>query len=87
MISTKKVFTSNLTFIDLRTRILISKRMSVISVYWFVAQQQNSRWGRQSTESIYSKFQVEENELTPTFKKPKGCSLKSEKIKQCLKNV
>ena len=43
--------------------------MPVISLYWFAAQQQISTCRRQKSCSIYSRFSVEENELTPGFQK------------------
>ena len=39
--------------------------MPVISVYWFAGTCRQQKFG-----SIYSKFNVEENELTPTFQNP-----------------
>ena len=45
-------------------------KMPVISLYWFVAQQQTSTCRRRKSRSIYSKFSVEENELTPSFQDP-----------------
>ena len=41
--------------------------MPVISVYWFPAQQHTITYRRQKPQSIYSKFSVEENELSPSF--------------------
>ena len=42
--------------------------MPVISLYWFDAQQQTSTSRRQKSCSVYSKFSVEESELTPSFR-------------------
>ena len=46
------------------------KKMPVISVYWLAAQQQASTCRRQKSRSIYSKFNAEDNELTPSFQDP-----------------
>ena len=53
----------------LRTRSSVSnlKKMLVISVYWFAALQQTSTCRRRKFRSIYSKFSIEKNELTPSF--------------------
>ena len=56
------------------------------SVYWFAALQQTSTCRRHKSHSIYSKFSVEENELT-LLPKITGSGLKIAKSKQCLKNV
>ena len=40
-------------------RFEISKKMPVISLYWFAAQQQTSTLRRQTSGSIYSKFGIE----------------------------
>ena len=45
----------------------IFKKLPVISLYWFAAQQQTSTCRRQKSRSIYSKFSVEWSELTPSF--------------------
>ena len=42
--------------------------MSVISLYWCADQQQTSTCRRQKSGSPYSKFSVESNELTTSFK-------------------
>ena len=55
--------------------------MPVISLYWFAVQQQTSTSRRQKSSSVYSKFSVEQSELTP------GSGLKIAKTKQCSKNV
>ena len=44
--------------------------MPVISLYWFAVQQQTSTYRRQKSGSIYLKFSVEVNELTPSFQNP-----------------
>ena len=51
-------------------RFEISKKMTVISLYWFAAQQQTSTCRLQKSSSIYPKFSVEESELTPSFQNP-----------------
>ena len=53
--------------------------MPVISVYWFAAQQQTSTCRRQKSRSIYSKFSVEENELTPSFQNSQEVAQKLQK--------
>ena len=45
----------------------ISKKMLVISLYWFAAQQQTSTTRPEKSGSVYSKFSVKESELTPGF--------------------
>ena len=45
------------------------KEMTVTSVYWFTPQQQTSTRRHQKSRYIYSKFCVEDNELTPSFQK------------------
>ena len=66
--------------LTLRTRSSaeISKKIEIFTVlkklksslYWFAAQQQTSTFRRQKSRSIYSKFSVEENELTLSFQNP-----------------
>ena len=46
------------------------KKMPVISLYWFAAQQETSTLRRQKSRSIYWKFIVEFSELTPSFPNP-----------------
>ena len=53
--------------------------MPEISLYWFAAQQQTSTRRRQKSCSIYSKFIVEESELTPSFQKPQEVAQKLQK--------
>ena len=53
--------------------------MPVISLYWFAVQQQTSTRRRQKSRSIYSKFSVEENELTPSFQNPQEGAKKLQK--------
>ena len=68
MISIESVYTSNLTFINpLALWFENSKKMLVISRYWFVTQQQTSTSRQQKSGSVYSNFSVEESELTPGF--------------------
>ena len=43
-------------------------KMLVISLYWCADQQQTITCRRQKSGSLYSKFSVEWNELTPSFK-------------------
>ena len=51
-------------------RFEISRKKPVISLCWFAAQQQTSTCRPQKSQSIYSKFSLEENELTPSFQNP-----------------
>ena len=53
--------------------------MPVISLYWFAAQQQTSTCRRQKSHSIYSKFSLEENELTNSFQNPQEVAKKLQK--------
>ena len=48
-------------------RFEISKKMPLILLYWFAAQQQTSSLRSQKSPSIYSKFSVELSELPPSF--------------------
>ena len=57
----------------------ISKKMPVISMYWFAAQQQTSTYQRQKYRPIYSKFSVEQSELTPSFQNLQEVALKLQK--------
>ena len=53
--------------------------MPVISLYWFAAQQQTSTCRLQKSHSIYSKFSVEEIEVTPSFQNPQEVAKKFQK--------
>ena len=44
--------------------------MTVTSLYWFAAKQQTSTGRRHKSSSVYSKFSVEESELTRGFYNP-----------------
>ena len=82
IISIKYVFTSNLTFAP---QFEISKKMSGISLYWIAAQQKASTCRRQKSHSIYSKFRVEENELTLRFQYPQKVAKKLQKSNKARK--
>ena len=41
--------------------------MLAISLYWFAVEQQTNTFRNQKTQSIYSKFSLEENNFTPCF--------------------
>ena len=45
----------------------LEKKMQVISLDWFAAQEQTSTLKRQKSRSNYSKLSVELSELTPSF--------------------
>ena len=70
-----------LLLLTLRTRSSVwnLKKMPVISLYWFAAEQQSSTCRRQKSHSIYSIFSVEENELTPSFQNPQKVAKKLQK--------
>ena len=73
IISIKSVYTSNITFINPWNALFglkSLKKMLVVSLYWFATQEQTGTCRRQKFRSIYSKFSVEENELTPSFQNP-----------------
>ena len=53
--------------------------MLVISLYWFAAEQQANRSRRQKSHSIYSKFGVPKNELTPRFQNQQELAIKLQK--------
>ena len=53
--------------------------MPVILLYWFAAQQQTSTCRHQKSHSIYSKFSLEENELTNSFQNPQEVAKKLQK--------
>ena len=55
------------------------KKMPVILLYWFAAQQQTSTCRRQKSRSIYLKFSVAENDFTPSFQNPHEVALKLKK--------
>ena len=53
--------------------------MPVISLHWFAAQQETSTCRRHKSRSIYSKFSVEENELTSSFQNRQEVAKKLQK--------
>ena len=60
----------NILTLRMRSSVWNLKKMPVISLYWFAAQQRTSTCRRQKSSSIYSKFSVEESEFTPSFQNP-----------------
>ena len=70
-----KLFQNILT-LKCALRFEISKKMPIISLYWFAAQQQTSTYNRQKSRTNYSKFSVEWSELTPSFQNPQEVALK-----------
>ena len=50
-------------------RFEISKKVPIISLYWFAVHQQTSTCRRQKNCSSYIKFSVECTEFTPSFRK------------------
>ena len=72
MICIKNVLRVFLPLLTLRTRSSVwdLKNNAGNLVYWFAAQQKLSTCRRQKSSSIYSKFSLEDNELTPRFQNP-----------------
>ena len=69
-ISIKSVFTSNLIFINpwnALFRLKPLKKLPLISLSWFGAQQQASTLSGQISRSTYSEFMEKLSEFTPSF--------------------
>ena len=76
----KCVFTSNLSFINPYLKSFlwfkISKKLPVISLYWFTAQQQTGTWRRKKSHSVYTNLSLEENKLPSIFENPQEMAKK-----------